>query len=67
MIREVAAVIGEALAPQADREFIGRPAEVADIQLMLREAGVQERLEVAEILHPLRERVADDHDVVVGL
>jgi hypothetical protein len=67
MIDEVAAVVGEALTPQADREFVGRPAEVAHVEFMLWESGVQQRLEVPEILHPLGEGVAHDHDMVVWL
>ena len=65
MIDEVAAVVGEALTPQADRELVGRPAEVADIQLVLRKPRVQQRLEVSEILHPLGEGVADKHHMVM--
>ena len=34
---------------------------------MLREPRVQQRFEVAKILHPLGQRVADDHDLIVRL
>ena len=67
MVDEVAAVVAEALRPEPDREFVGRPAEVADEDLLLRKAGVEKCLEVAEILHPLGQRVAHNHDVVVRL
>ena len=65
MIHEVAAVVVEPLRTQADRELIGRPAEVADIQFVLRKSRVQERLKVPEILHPFGERVADEDHVIV--
>jgi len=67
MVDEVAAVVGEALRAETDRKFVGRPAEVADVELVRREPGVQQRLEVPEILHSLGKRIADDHDVVVRI
>ena len=47
-----------------ERQLVGRPAEVVDDQLQLGEAAVEQGLEVAEILHPLGQRVADEDDVV---
>ena len=55
----------ERAGPQ--RQFVGRPAEVVDDQLQLREAAVQQRFPVAEILHPLGQRVADEDDPVAVL
>jgi hypothetical protein len=46
-------------------ERVAAPAEVPDGQLQVRMTRHQLRLEVIEILHPLRERIADQHDAIV--
>ena len=41
--------------------------EIADDEFLLREACMQQRFPVPEILHPLGERVADQDDLVAGV
>ena len=63
VLERVAVVVEMGLArPQG--QLVGRIAQVVDHQLELGEAGVQQRLEVAVILHPLGQRVADQDDPV---
>ena len=54
----------EVLRAQARRDLVAAEAEIADDQVVLRKARVQQRLEPAVVLHPLGERVADDADVI---
>ena len=66
----LAQLISQARKPQgANRlpHFFRRPSHVPDTQSVIRETTVQERLEIPEEMHPLGERVADDHDAVVFL
>ena len=65
MVHQVAAVVAEPLRPQPDREFVGRPAEVADVKLLPGKPRMEKRLEIPEILHPLGEGVADENHMVV--
>src|SRR5579875_1919047 len=44
--------------------LVGRPAQVVEDQLVLRESAVKQRLEMAVILHPLGQGVADEDDPV---
>ena len=46
------------------RQLVGRIAQVVHDQLELGEAGVEQRLKVPVILHPLGQRVADQDDPV---
>ena len=46
------------------RQLVGRIAQVVDHQLQLGEPAVEQGLEVAVILHPLGQRVADQDDPV---
>ena len=59
-------LIGRAKVPrsQARRQIVSRKTEVSKNQFMLRKAAVNPRLQPAEILHPLGQRVADEADVV---
>ena len=59
--------IGEVFRARSEPDLVGRPTQVADDELMLREARVQQRFEVAEVRHPLGQRVADEHDLIVRL
>lgn len=42
-----------------------RPSQITNSQAVFRESAVQERLEIPEEMHPLGERIAYDHDVIV--
>ena len=48
--------------PLAEGDLIAGPAEVANDELLVREPGVEQCLEVAEQVHPLGGRVADQGD-----
>src|SRR5207248_1182666 len=50
--------------PQPQRNLVARIAQIAKYQVVLREPADQPRLQPAEILHPLGQRVADDADMV---
>jgi hypothetical protein len=56
----------EVLRARARDHFIRRHGKVAEDQLVLGELVVGERFEVAGVLHPVRQRVADDGDVIAG-
>ena len=63
-------LINQAREAQGTNRFphlLRRPSQVPDTQVMLRKAAVQEGLEIAEVMHSLGERVAEDHDVVALL
>ncbi len=57
-------VVAEIFRPWPELDFVGRPAEIADDQLVVVEPAVQRRLKVAEILHPLGQSVADEDHMV---
>ena len=63
-VLERMAVVVEMGLARPERELVGRIAQVVDNQLELREAGVQQRLKMPVILHPLGQRVADQDDPV---
>ena len=66
----LAQLISQARKPQgANRlpHLFRRPSQIPNPQAVFRESAVQKRLEIPEEMHPLGERVADDHDVVVLL
>ena len=47
-------------------DLVARIAEVADDEVVLREACIEESLQPAVVLHPLGERIADDANVIAG-
>jgi hypothetical protein len=56
--------IAEVQGPGLERDGVAAPAEIPDDELQVGESGVQQRLEMVEKLHPLGQRVADEHDVI---
>ena len=64
LVLERVAVVVEMRLARPQGQFVGRIAQVVDHQLEVGEAGVQQRLEVPVILHPLGQSVADHDDPV---
>jgi hypothetical protein len=50
-----------------DCDLIAGDREVADDDVLLRELRVEQGLEVAVVLHPIAQRVADQSDVASGV
>ena len=59
-----AAEIGRA---QADGEFVAGEAEIAEDEIVLRQARMDECFEPAVVLHAVGRAVADDADMVAGV
>jgi len=64
MIDQPMAVIVEVRAPRPQIDLVRRPTEVADDESLAGKAALQRGLEVAVVLHPLGQRVADDDQLV---
>ncbi len=64
LVLEGVAVVLEPGRAGAERELVGRPAEVVEDQVEPGEAALEQRLEVPEVLHPLGQGVADQDDPV---
>ncbi len=47
---------------QPQRQFVPREAEIAHYQLMPRKSMVQQRLKIPKMLHPIRQRIADNRN-----
>ena len=54
----------EVLRAQPGGDLVAAEAKIANHEVVLREARVQQRLEPAVVLHPLGQRVADEADVI---
>ena len=67
VIAEVVAVVGEVGTARSQIDLVGRPAQIADDQFFVRKAALQQSLEVSVVLHPLGQRVANDHDFVARI
>ena len=67
LLGELLRRVDEVERTRLQRERVAAPAEVPDGELQVRMTRHQLRLEVVEVLHPLGERVADQHDAIVRL
>ena len=65
LLGEVAGGVAEVERPRLQPDRVAAPAEIADAQLMGGEARHQQRFEMIEVLHPLGQRIPDEHDAVV--
>ena len=50
----------------SEHDLIARGGEIAEDELVLGESRLHERLEMAVMLHPVGQRVADQSDMVAG-
>src|SRR5262249_34232982 len=64
VIFQCMAMIFEALRPRPQHQLVSGPTKIADDEFEIGKAAVEQRLKIAEILHPLGERVADQDDVI---
>src|SRR5258708_17062972 len=55
----------EVFRTQPRGEVVAAEPEIADDQLVLRKSRLQHRLQPAVVLHPLRQGIADDPDVIL--
>ena len=64
LLGEVISGVAEVERPRLQGDRVAAPSQVADDELQLGEPRHQQRLEVIEVLLPLRERVADEDDAI---